>query len=150
LHRVFIATVSRKKVSGSKKAIRAIILSPRDEVLLVKKDSADPASDKWLCPGNWHRRGGQPTKELRKAVKDQIHMDICLDKNQCEPIFDGDTSVEFLLFNAHPKVDDLMPEGDVWSAGWFTKDELKWHWKNLHDETKVLLRAAGFMERVEL
>lgn len=136
----------RKRTSPSKKAIRALIRSPRDEVLLVKKDSANPAADKWLCPGNWLRTGRQPSKELRKAVKDQVHMEINFDKDMCADIVDSDNEIEFILYNAHPKVDDLMPEGDVWSAGWFTKDELKWHWKNLHEETKILLRAAGYME----
>jgi ADP-ribose pyrophosphatase YjhB (NUDIX family) len=126
--------------------VRALIFSARGEVLLIRDASDERSRDKWLAPGEWLADGRCTAAGLRRLVKERLHVDILVDRKPGDPVFDGDRRVEYMIFRARPKEDMPAPKGDIWSAGWFTRDELRWHWKSLHEETKLLLKAAGFLD----
>jgi len=134
------------KQPKTKTAVRALILSSRGEVLLIRDTSDERSKDKWLTPGKWTQKGGRPASSLRSFVKEKLRIDIRMDRHPCDPIFDGDTRIEYIIFSARPKKDMPAPKGEIWSAGWFTRDELRWHWQSIHEETKLLLKAAGFLD----
>jgi len=130
----------------AKTAVRALIVSSRGEVLLVRDTSDERSSDKWLTPGRWIGPTGRPAGEMRAFIREKLRIDILLDRRRCDPVFDGDRRIEYIIFSARPRKDMPAPKGDIWSAGWFTRDELRWHWQSIHDETKLLLKAAGFLD----
>ena len=141
-----MSTVEPRKRPEPRTAVRAIIISPRNEVLLIR-DTNDPrASDKWLTPGEWLGKDEKPAVELRRFIREELRIDVRLQRRACDPIFDGDRRIEYIIFSAHPKKDMPAPKGEIWSAGWFTRDELRWHWQSIHEETKLLLKAAGFLD----
>jgi ADP-ribose pyrophosphatase YjhB (NUDIX family) len=138
--------VARKKEAPAKTAVRALIFSSRGEVLLIRDASDERSPDKWLTPGEWLGGRAGTAAGLRRLVKQKLHIDVLVDRRPCDPVFDGKRHVEYRIFSAHPRRDMPAPKGDIWSAGWFTRDELRWHWRSLHAETKLLLKAAGFVE----
>ena len=141
-----MSAVPRTKAAQTKTAVRALIFSSRGEVLLIRDASDERSRDKWLTPGEWVEKGGRPAAGLRRLVKEKLHLDVVVDRRPCDPIFDGDRRVEYIILRAHPRKDMPAPKGEIWSAGWFTRDELRWHWQSIHDETKLLLKAAGFWD----
>ena len=130
----------------TKTAVRALIFSTRGEVLLIRDAADERSRDQWLTPGEWMQKDGRPGIDLRKFVKEKLRIDIRMDRHACDPVFDGDRRIEYIIFSAHPKKDMPAPKGEIWSAGWFTRDELRWHWPSIHEETKLLLKAAGFLD----
>ena len=134
------------KAVRAKTALRALIFSSRGEVLLIRDASDERSRDEWLTPGAWLEGRAGTAAGLRRLVKEKLHIDVLVDRRPCDPVFDGDRRVEFMIFSARPKKDMPAPKGDIWSAGWFTRDELRWHWKSLHEETRLLLKAAGFLD----
>jgi len=141
-----LSGVPRKRPAPTKTAVRALIFSSRGEVLLIRDASDERSKDKWLTPGQWMEQDKGAAAGLRRLVKERLHIDILVDRRPCDPVFDGDRRVEYMIFSARPKRDMPAPKGGIWSAGWFTRDELRWHWRSLHDETKLLLKAAGFLD----
>jgi len=141
-----LSKVPRTKPAKMNTAVRALIFSTRGEVLLIRDTSDERSADKWLTPGEWMEKDGRPAAGLRRFVKDKLHIDVLVDRRSCDPVFDGDRRVEYIIFSAHPKKDMPAPKGEIWSAGWFTRDELRWHWHSIHEETKLLLKAAGFLD----
>jgi ADP-ribose pyrophosphatase YjhB (NUDIX family) len=138
--------VSRKPLPQAKTAVRALIYSSRGEILLIRDTADEGSPDKWLIPGEWLEGGARPASEMRRLVRNRLHIDILVDQKPCDPVFDGDRRIEYLVFSAHPKMDMPVPKGDIWSAGWFTRDELWWNWERIDGETQLLLKAVGFMD----
>ncbi len=138
--------VAHKPPPQAKTAVRALIFSSRGEVLLVRDTADERSRDKWLMPGERLEGGARPASEMRRFVRDQLHIDILVDRKSCDPVFDGDRRIDLLVFSAHPRMDMPAPKGDIWSAGWFTRDELRWNWDNIQDETRLLLKAVGFLD----
>lgn len=141
-----MSSVPSAKAPRTKTAVRALIFSTRGEVLLIRDTSDERSRDKWLTPGEWMGKGGRPASDLRRFVKQKLHIDVLVDRRSCDPVFDGDRRIEYMIFRARPKKDMPAPRGDIWSAGWFTRDELRWHWQSIHEETRLLLKAAGFLD----
>lgn len=128
----------------SSKAIRAVIRDRYDEVLLVR--GVGKERKKWNLLGKDVQLDDELKKdELREIIKKYLNIDVKIHEKN-EHVIDSDKMTEYIVYYAEPSDDLIIPGNEIWAAGWFTRDEVKWHWDNIDDEAKMLLVAVGYIK----
>ncbi len=136
-------------------AVGAVVLDGQDRVLLVKHVEAKRGGfwfGKWICPRGKLTIGETLVDGSRREVKEETDLDV-------EPlgnvivfdriVTDGSKTklhVVYIDFVAKVTGGELNPGSDAGAANWFSKEELKERWAELHEDTQKLLRESEIIE----
>lgn len=132
-------------------AVGAVITDHDKGVLLVRHVPQREGywKGKWICPGGRLGVGEAIREGIIREVREETHLEISI-KRMLVPferiVIDGDgkTKLHVIYIDCVAEVVDgnLTPDDDVGEAWWFTSDELRSRWDELHADTQILLGIA--------
>lgn len=132
-------------------AVGAVITDPEKGVLLVRHVPQREGywKGKWICPGGKLGVGETIQEGIKREVREETHLEISVRKMLVpfERIVvddEGVTRLHVIYIDCIAEAVDgkLTPDDDVGEAEWFTAEELKARWDELHADTQILLRIA--------
>jgi 8-oxo-dGTP diphosphatase len=132
-------------------AVGAVVLDETNRVLLVKHVEAKRGGfwfDKWICPGGKLQRGESLEEGTKRELREETGLDIELTGNPI--VFDrivkkGDRTELHVVYIDHTarKIRGQLKAGsDVAIAQWFSQEELRSQWNDLHEDTRRLLSES--------
>ncbi len=132
-------------------AVGAVILDDNNRVLLVKHVEAKKGGfwfDKWICPGGMLKHGESIEEGTRREVKEETELDIELKGRPI--VFDrivkqGENNGLHVVYIDHvvrKSGGRLKAGSDVAIARWFSREDLRVQWGELHEDTQRLLRES--------
>ena len=147
-------TPSGKKI---KVAVRFLIFNDFNEVLLMRseQEALDPdgnSIERWMTFGDWLEKGTSLDNFFVTKAKELLDMDLELVESlrPVEIIKKENGNIAdhtvLLVYRMKP-LSDLRGFGlAVKTVGWFTKQEIRWFWEKLTDETRTLLMATHYVK----
>ena len=135
-------------------AVGAVIIDHDHRVLIVKHVEAKKDGywyGKWICPGGKLRFGESLEDGTKREVLEETGLEIEL---LGKPIvFDRivkrleDTQLHVIYIDHQARVVSgyLQTGSDVGVAEWFSEEQLKLHWEELHEDTKRLLMGLNII-----
>jgi ADP-ribose pyrophosphatase YjhB (NUDIX family) len=136
-------------------AVGAVVLDETRRVLLVKHVEAKRGGywfGKWICPGGKLKLGESLEEGTKREVREETGLDIELTGNPT--VFDrivkkGDRTELHVVYIDHVarKIRGQLKAGsDVAIARWFSKEELRSQWNDLHEDTRRLLLESRVID----
>ncbi len=137
-------------------AVGAVVLDKDGRVLLVKHVEAKRRGfwfDKWICPGGRLETGETLVDGVHREIKEETNLDV--ETSGKAVVFDrivkdGSKTklhVTYIDFVAKVVRGELKASSDVGLARWFSREELRERWGELHEDTQKLMREAGILEK---
>jgi len=131
-------------------AVGAVIEDEEGRILLVKHKPERGGfwQRKWICPGGKLELGETIGEGINREIKEETGLEIELVRPL--PAFDrivksaGGVSLHVVYISYVAKLagGELKVDSDVGEALWVKKDELDSIWKDMHEDTKELLKLA--------
>jgi ADP-ribose pyrophosphatase YjhB (NUDIX family) len=131
--------------------VGAVIGDDLDRVLLVKHKPERGGfwQGKWICPGGELEVGEEITEGIRREVMEETGLEV--DLVMALPAFDrivrkgGEVELHVIYVDYVAKLvgGELKADSDVGEARWVKKSDLGQIWKEIHEDTKKLLKIAG-------
>ena len=133
--------------------VGALIEDDAGRVLLVKHApwKGDYWQGKWICPGGALEQGETIEEGIRREVMEETQLEIELVK----PLIPLDRIVKengkvtlhvvYIDYIAKLKKGTVKVGDDVGEALWVKKKDLPAIWEELHEDTRRLMKLAGFV-----
>ncbi len=136
-------------------AVGAVILDETNRVLLVKHVEAKRRGfwfGKWICPGGKLKHGESLEEGMKREVREETGLEIELTSKSI--VFDrivkkGDKTelhVVYIDHTARRIRGQLSVGSDVAIARWFSREELRSQWGDLHEDTRRLLLESKVVD----
>jgi 8-oxo-dGTP diphosphatase len=136
-------------------AVGAVILDETNRVLLVKHVEAKKGGfwfGKWICPGGKLQIGESLEQGTKREVREETGLDIELTGKPI--VFDRivkkadrtELHVVYIDHTARKIRGQLKAGSDVAIARWFSQEELRSHWSDLHEDTRRLLLESKVID----
>jgi 8-oxo-dGTP diphosphatase len=136
-------------------AVGAVVLDETNRVLLVKHVEAKRGGfwfGKWICPGGKLQLGESLEEGTKREVSEETGLDIEL--NGKTTVFDRivkkgartELHVVYIDHTARKIRGQLKAGSDVAIARWFSQEELRSQWNDLHGDTRRLLLESKVID----
>lgn len=137
-------------------AVGAVVLDKDGRVLLVKHVEAKRGGfwfDKWICPGGRLEIGETLVDGVHREIKEETNLDV--ETSGKAVVFDrivkdgSKTKLHVIYIDFVAKVvgGGLKASSDVGLARWFSREELRERWGELHEDTQKLIRESGILDK---
>ena len=132
------------------------MLDKDGRVLLVKHVGAKKGGfwfGKWICPGGRLETGETLIDGVLREIKEETNLAVKTSGRAV--VFDrivkehSKTKLHVIYVDFVAKVvgGELKASSDVGLARWFSKEELRERWGELHEDTQKLIRESGILDR---
>ena len=134
--------------------VGAVIEDEAGRILFVKHipERVGFWQGKWICPGGALESGETIEEGIKREVREETQLEIEL----LEPLHpfdrivrsDDEVSLHVIYLDYRAKVTggSLKAGDDIGEAVWVERQRIPEIWKELHDDTKRLLRIAGIVD----
>ena len=137
-------------------AVGAVVLDKDGRVLLVKHVEAKRGGfwfGKWICPGGRLETGETLVSGVQREIKEETSLEV--ETSGKAVVFDrivkdgSKTKLHVIYVDFVAKVvgGELRASSDVGIARWFSKEELRERWGELHEDTQKLFRESGILDK---
>ena len=145
----------KERDEGIMVAVGAVILDETNRVLLVNHVEAKRGGfwfGKWICPGGKLQYGESLEEGTKREVNEETGLGIELTGKPI--VFDrivkkGDRTELHVVYIDHTarKIRGQLKAGsDVAIARWFSQEELRAQWNDLHEDTRRLLLESKVVD----
>src|SRR5713101_7879194 len=149
---MMLGTVFDQKITV---AVAGIVIDRRGRILLVEHVDAKRGGfwfGKWICPGGKLQRGESLEEGTKREVMEETGLWIELTGKPI--VFDrivkkGDRTelhVVYIDHTARRIRGQLKAGSDVAIARWFSQEELRAQWNDLHEDTRRLLLESKVVD----
>lgn len=137
-------------------AVGAVVLDKEGRVLLVKHVEEKRGGfwfGKWICPGGRLETGETLTAGVQREIREETSLEV--ETSGKAVVFDrivkngSKTRLHVIYVDFVAKVvgGELKASSDVGVARWFSMEELRERWGELHEDTQKLIRESGILDR---
>ncbi len=131
--------------------VGAVVLDDGGQILLVKHvpKAGDFWGGQWMVPGGGLEVGETLEEGIAREVEEETNLKVEVVRHVStldRIVREGDEvklHVVYVDFLVRPVGGDLRPSSDVGAARWFSRDEIRVHWNEIHVDTRRLLERMG-------
>ena len=130
-----------------KPRVTAAVLVQKDDTFLLAERNKENMRGKWIIPGGGVKFGETTEQAALREIKEETNLDVDIKRfigfKEVINVPGNYHSVVF-FYLATPKHDDVLAEGDVSQAKYFTLEEIKE--LDILPAVEFAMREAGFWD----